>query len=95
MGNNLMRTAKYASSEDSANRAFADAALRRVVGASVTLSPLLDRRAAYPGRCLAFSPFITRRGRSALVSDQPTATLFPPHGRSAINASSTTLTEIS
>ena len=95
MGKNLMRTAKYASSKDSANRAFAGAALRRVVGARVTLSSLLDRRVARPCRGLAFSPLIIRRGRSALLFDQPTATLFPPHGRSAINASLTTLTEIS
>ena len=95
MGKNLIKTVKYVASQDSANRAFAHASLQHFVGARVTLSSLLARRVARPCRGLAFSPLIIRRGRSALLFDQPTATLFPPHGRSAINASLTTLTEIS
>ena len=78
MCKNLIRTVKYVANYDSANRAFADTTLRRDVGARLTLLTLLARRVSRPGRCLAFSPFIIRRGRSALVSDQPTATLFPP-----------------
>ena len=77
MCKNLIKTVKYVASQDLANRAFADAALRRVVGVRVTHSFLLARRAARPCRGLAFSPFIIRRGRSALVFDQPAATLFP------------------
>jgi len=77
MCKNLITTVKYVGSQDSANRAFADAALRRVVGARVTLSSLLARRVSRPCRGLAFSPSIIRRGRSALVLDSPAATLFP------------------
>jgi hypothetical protein len=77
MGKNLDRTVEYVSCEGLANSAFADAALRRVVGACLTLSSLLDLCVARRCRGLAFSPFIIRRERSALVFDQPTATLFP------------------
>ena len=77
MCKNLITTVKYVGSQDSANRAFADAALRPVVGARVTLSSSIARRVSRPCRGLAFSPFTIRRGRSALVFDQPAATLFP------------------
>jgi hypothetical protein len=78
MCKNLITTVKYVASQDSVNRAFADAALQRVVVARVTHSSLLARRVSRPCRGLAFPPFIVRRGRSALVFDQPAVTLFPP-----------------
>ena len=74
---NLITTVKYVGNQDPVKRAFADAALRRLVGARATLSFLLARRVSRPCRGLAFSPFIIRRGRSALVFNQPAATLFP------------------
>ena len=78
MCKNLITTVKYVGSQDSVNRAFADAALRRVVVARVKHSSLLARRVSRPCRGPAFSPFIVRRGRPALVYDPPAATLFPP-----------------
>lgn len=77
MCKNLIKAIKYVASQDSANRAFAHASLQRFVGVRLTLSFLPARRVARPCRGLAFSPFIIRRGRSALVFDQPAATLFP------------------
>jgi hypothetical protein len=77
MCKNLITTVKYVASQDSANRAFADAALRRVVGARVTHSSLLARRVSRPCRGLDFPPFVVRRGRFAWVFDPPAATLFP------------------
>ena len=77
MCKNLITTVKYVASQDSANRAFADAALRRVVGARVTHSSLLARCVSRPCRGLDFPPFVVRRGRFAWVFDPPAATLFP------------------
>ena len=77
MCENLIKTVNYVASQDSANRAFAHASLRRIAGARLTLSSLLARRVSRPCRSLAFPPFIIRRGRSALVLDRPAATLFP------------------
>ena len=77
MGKYLIRAVQYASIQGSANRAFADASLQRFAGGRVTLSSLLARRVSRPCRGSDFSPSIIRCGRSALVFDQPAATLFP------------------
>ena len=77
MGKNLMRTAKYASSKDSANRAFIGASLCRMVDARLTLASLHAHRVLRPCPMVPSFIFKIRRVRTVGAFKQ-SAVAFSP-----------------
>ena len=77
MGKDMIASGAYPFGRTATNRAFAAGALTCFAAPCLTLSSLRAQRPSRPCRGPAAAPSNIRLARSAVVFNQPAATLFP------------------